>query len=93
METIGHKITDITPTRDSQKSLVRLLHQYSQCYPCGPSIHNPHISRSRLGLVLAVVFQNVDFRVFERFCPWVASLPAGFGQLFYTSLWEVLQSI
>jgi len=83
METIGTKITDITPTRGfaAEFGAATTILVFSMPFLAVPVSTTHTLVGSVVGVGLAGGAKNVDFRVFGKiFASWVASLPAaGFG--------------
>ena len=83
METIGHKITDITPTRGfaAEFGAATTILVFSMPFLAVPVSTTHTLVGAVVGVGLAGGAKNVDFRVFGKiFASWVASLPAaGFG--------------
>jgi len=83
METIGTKITDITPTRGfaAEFGAATTILIFSMPFLAVPVSTTHTLVGSVVGVGLAGGAKNVDFRVFGKIAAsWVASLPAaGFG--------------
>ena len=83
METIGHKITDITPTRGfaAEFGAATTILVFSMPFLAVPVSTTHTLVGAVVGVGLAGGAKNVDFRVFGKIAAsWVASLPAaGFG--------------
>ena len=79
METIGHKITDITPTRGfaAEFGAATTILVFSMPFLAVPVSTTHTLVGAVVGVGLAGGAKNVDFRVFGKiFASWVASLPA-----------------
>ena len=85
MDTIGHKITDITPTRGfaAEFGAATTILIFSMPFLAVPVSTTHTLVGSVVGVGLAGGAKNVDFRVFGKIvASWVASLPAaGFGSV------------
>ena len=85
METIGTKITDITPTRGfaAEFGAATTILIFSMPFLAVPVSTTHTLVGSVVGVGLAGGAKNVDFRVFGKIAAsWVASLPAaGFGAI------------
>ena len=85
METIGTKITDITPTRGfaAEFGAATTILIFSMPFLAVPVSTTHTLVGSVVGVGLAGGAKNVDFRVFGKIAAsWVASLPAaGFGSI------------
>ena len=85
METIGHKITDITPTRGfaAEFGAATTILVFSMPFLAVPVSTTHTLVGAVVGVGLAGGAKNVDFRVFGKIAAsWVASLPAaGFGSV------------
>ena len=85
MDTIGHKITDITPTRGfaAEFGAATTILIFSMPFLAVPVSTTHTLVGSVVGVGLAGGAKNVDFRVFGKIvASWVASLPAaGFGSI------------
>ena len=85
MDTIGHKITDITPTRGfaAEFGAATTILIFSMPFLAVPVSTTHTLVGSVVGVGLAGGAKNVDFRVFGKsVASWVASLPAaGFGSV------------
>lgn len=83
METIGTKITDITPTRGfaAEFGAATTILIFSMPFLAVPVSTTHTLVGSVVGVGLAGGAKNVDFRVFGKIAAsWIASLPAaGFG--------------
>ena len=83
METIGTKITDITPTRGfaAEFGAATTILIFSMPFLAVPVSTTHTLVGSVVGVGLAGGAKNVDFKVFGKIAAsWVASLPAaGFG--------------
>jgi len=83
MDTIGHKITDITPTRGfaAEFGAATTILVFSMPFLAVPVSTTHTLVGAVVGVGLAGGAKNVDFRVFGKIAAsWVASLPAaGFG--------------
>ena len=85
MDTIGHKITDITPTRGfaAEFGAATTILLFSMPFLAVPVSTTHTLVGAVVGVGLAGGAKNVDFRVFGKIvASWVASLPAaGFGSV------------
>ncbi len=85
METIGTKITDITPTRGfaAEFGAATTILIFSMPFLAVPVSTTHTLVGSVVGVGLAGGAKNVDFKVFSKIAAsWVASLPAaGFGSI------------
>jgi PiT family inorganic phosphate transporter len=85
METIGTKITDITPTRGfaAEFGAATTILIFSMPFLAVPVSTTHTLVGAVVGVGLAGGAKNVDFRVFGKIAAsWVASLPAaGFGSI------------
>ena len=85
MDTIGHKITDITPTRGfaAEFGAATTILKFSMPFLAVPVSTTHTLVGAVVGVGLAGGAKAVDFRVFGKIVSsWVASLPAaGFGSI------------
>ena len=85
MDTIGRKITDITPTRGfaAEFGAATTILIFSMPFLAVPVSTTHTLVGAVVGVGLAGGAKAVDFRVFGKiFASWIASLPAaGFGSI------------
>jgi PiT family inorganic phosphate transporter len=91
METIGEKITHITPTRGfaAQFAAATTVLVFSMPFLAIPISTTHTLVGSVVGVGLAGGASSVDFRVFGKIAAsWVASIPAaGFGAMILYAIW------